>query len=246
MRPEKLRYPGTFGAGGALTRVVERRAVAARAAEPEGQRPILDHELVGDELLADAIMAGDHARDRLRAGVAIADPDADVVADPQELAPPRVVDLDLHGAYGHELALLPRPREVGGGGATELAGEDRLERVALPARRAGVEVQHPGPRRARLIVAVADRHRHRKAGQVGAVQSPLFDQPRQHAHADAVRRSAARRPIDSAARTDGVAVARLEVGAANPPTHPRDGNPTRGRVANRVLDRPSHGYAPCQ
>src|SRR4051794_11831496 len=74
------------GRSPALPRVVERRPVPAHSAEAEGQRAVVDDELVGDELLAGVVVAGDHAGDGLAAGVAVADPDADVVADAQPLA----------------------------------------------------------------------------------------------------------------------------------------------------------------
>jgi hypothetical protein len=76
-------------------------------------------------------MPGDHARDRLAALVASADPDADVVAYPESLATPRVVDLDRDRSYRDELARLPRPREVTLGVPAETTGEDALERGAL-------------------------------------------------------------------------------------------------------------------
>src|SRR4051812_33592726 len=202
-----------------LPRVVERRAVPAHSTEVEGQRAVLDDELVGDELLAGAVVAGDHAGDGLGAGVAVADPDADVVADAQPLAPARVVDLDLDGPHREELARLPRPREVLLGVAAEAAGVDRLERLALLARRALVEVERPRPRRAGLVVAVATGQRDRRACEVAPVGLALLDQPRQRTGADAVRRPPARLAVDTAARADRVAVAGFEVGAADPPAH---------------------------
>jgi hypothetical protein len=48
----------------------------------ERQPPVRDAEVVRDELLARPLVAGDDARDRRTAVVAIADPDGDVVADP--------------------------------------------------------------------------------------------------------------------------------------------------------------------
>jgi hypothetical protein len=81
----------------------------------------------------------------MRVSVPVADPNADVVADPEPLTAPRVVDLDLHRAYGEELAGLPRPWEMRLRVAAEPAGEDRLERVALLVGRAGGEVEDPAP-----------------------------------------------------------------------------------------------------
>src|SRR5439155_26441621 len=87
-----------------LGRVIKRRAVATHTAVAECERAVLDEELVRDELLARPPMPGDHARDRLAAVIALAYPDADAVADPQPLATPCVVDVDLHGAHGEQLA----------------------------------------------------------------------------------------------------------------------------------------------
>ena len=139
-------------------------------------------------------MARDHAGDRFLAVVAVADPDADAVADPQPLAPPRVVDLDLDRPDGDELARLPRPREVGRGVAAETTGEDpssaaRCSLVARASRYSTHVHGEPG-----LVVAVADGQRDREPGEVDVVHGALLDQPREHAHADPVRRAAAGTP----------------------------------------------------
>src|SRR4051794_19566175 len=59
-----------FGPGGRSARVVEGGAVPAHAPVAEGERAVVDDELVGDELLARALVTGDHARDHLAARVA--------------------------------------------------------------------------------------------------------------------------------------------------------------------------------
>ena len=76
-------------------------------------------------------MAGNHAGDDLAAVVAIADPDADAVANPQSLAPSGVVDLDRDRSHRDELALLPGPREMALRVSAETTGEDALERGPL-------------------------------------------------------------------------------------------------------------------
>ena len=98
-------------------------------------RIILDDEFVRDELFPWSLMPGNHACDGLAAGVAIADPDAYVVAYPQSLTMACVVDLDLDRSHGDKLACLPRPWEVPLGVAAEPTAEDPLECGALLAER---------------------------------------------------------------------------------------------------------------
>src|SRR5512139_231365 len=114
-----------------LANVVERRAVPAHAAVAEGERAVLHDELVGDELLALALVPRDDAGDRLRALIAVVDPDADAIADAQQLAAPGVVDLELDRPHGDELAVLPRPGEVAQGVPAQTAGVEVLERRPL-------------------------------------------------------------------------------------------------------------------
>src|SRR2546423_147481 len=105
---------------------------------------------------------------------------------------------------------------VGGGVAYRDVGRQGL---ALRGRRALVEVEDPRPRRALLVVAVAGCHCDRQAGDVGLLYRPLLDQPGEHAHADSVRGAAAGDSVDLPAGADRVAVAGLEVGAADAPAH---------------------------
>jgi hypothetical protein len=88
--------------------IIKGRAVPARAAERELEPAVLDHECVGDELLARSLMPGNHARERLAALVPVSDSNADAIAYPQSLAAPRVIDRDLDRSYRHKLAGLPR------------------------------------------------------------------------------------------------------------------------------------------
>src|SRR5205807_4757059 len=97
---------------------------------------------------------------------------------------------------------------------------DRLERLALIRGGALVQVEDPAPRGARLVVAVAGGERHRQPGEVSVACGALLDQPRQDSQALAVGRAPARHAVDLAARADRVAVARLEVRAADSPAHP--------------------------
>src|SRR3954471_7003616 len=202
-----------------LTGVIEPRAVPAHPAVVEVQRAVLHEQLIRHELFAGLLVAGDHARDGLAADVTIADANADAVAYPEALAMAGVLDVDLDRSYRDELARLPRPREMPKGVAAQPAGEDALKRGALLVGCRGVEIQRPRPRRAGLVVAVAAGQCDRQPGKVGAMHCALLDQPRQHAHAHAVRGAPARPAVDPAARTDRVAVAGLEIRAADAPAH---------------------------
>src|SRR5215208_123685 len=149
-----------------LAPVVEVRGVAADTAIAEPERTVIDEELVGDELLASAIVTRDHAGDGLGAVVAVADPDADAIADAQELPPPGVLDLDLDRADRDQLTLLPGPREVVLGIAPQVSGEDGLEGLALQIAGRRIEIENPGPRRALLVVAVAGSQSDQQTGQI--------------------------------------------------------------------------------
>src|SRR5215210_1824696 len=203
-----------------LAAVLEARAVPADAPVAELQRAVLDDELVRHQLLALAVVTWDHAGDRLRSVVAVPDPNADVIADPEQLAAPRVLDLNRHGADGDPLARLPHPREVGLGVPAAGAREDLLEGVALGCGGARIEIEDPGPGRALLIIAVGQRQRDGLPAEIDTVPVALVDQPGEDAGADAVGRAATRDTVDSPAGTDRIAVAGLEVAAADPPAHP--------------------------
>src|SRR5207253_2336648 len=113
----------------------------------------------------------------LRAAVAIANPHADLVTDPQPLAPPRVVDLDLNRPDSDQLARLPGPGKVILRVSAETAGEDPLQGLALIRARARVEVEDPGPWRPLLVIAVAGRQRDGLSGEVGVAGDAVVDQP---------------------------------------------------------------------
>src|SRR4051794_24784398 len=98
----------------------------------EVQRAVVHAELVADELFPVALVTGDDAGHGFEPGMTIADPDADAIADPQPLAAARVIDVDGDRPHRHELARLPRPREVADRVAAAAAGEDVLQRGALP------------------------------------------------------------------------------------------------------------------
>src|SRR4051812_10314167 len=132
---------------GYSARVGEGRCVAAGPAEVEVQRLVVHAQLVGDELFAVPVVAGDDAGHALRPVVPAADAHAEVTADAQPLTAPRVVDVDGDRSHRDELARLPGPREVRDGITAVLPGEDGLERGALLVGRALVQVEDPGPRR---------------------------------------------------------------------------------------------------
>src|SRR5438067_9611117 len=138
-------------------------------------------------MLACSLVSRDYAGDGFIAVVAAADWDTDAVSYPQALAPAGVIDRDLHRSHRNKLACLPCPRKMALGVAPEPTSEDSLKRGALLLRSAHIEVQHPRPRRAWLVVVVAARQRNREVGQVNAVRLAILNQPRKNPHADAMR-----------------------------------------------------------
>src|SRR6266540_5334665 len=197
--------------------VLEARGVAAVAAELEAQGAVVHHQLLGDDLLAGLVVARDHARHRGVVGHRARDPDADLTSHAEPLAPGRVVDLDLRGAHGDEVARLPGPREVLHLPALGSAGPDLLERPPLLVVAAFVDVEQERPGRALLVVAVARRERDAEPGQVRVAYAPVDDLPREGALADSVGRAAAGNPVDPPAGADRLAVAGLEVRAGDAP-----------------------------
>src|SRR5207248_2371180 len=153
--------------------------------------------------------------------------------------PGLVRDLDLDGPHGDAHRVLPRPREMRQRIAAEPAGVDRLQRFPLRVVRPLVEIDDEAPGRAGLVVVVARRQRDGEAVERDVVRVAALDHPREHAQALAVRRAAARDPVDPAAGADRVAVARLEVAAADPPAHCA----TAARAASRSSARRSRGPA---
>jgi hypothetical protein len=172
-----LTLPGDSAMGMGSAGVVERRRVPADAAVRELERGVADREPLRNQLLSRAVVARDHAADRLVTRVAILDPDVDVVADAKPLAPAGVLDLDPDRAHRDPLARLPRPGEVLGRVAAQLAGEDRFQRGALLSCGTRVEVEDPTPRSPRLVVAVAERECGRQPGEIDAISRAVRDQP---------------------------------------------------------------------
>src|SRR2546423_9102100 len=78
----------------ALAGVVERRLEGADALVLECERVRVDLQLLDDQLASLAVMPPDHARDRLRPGIARRDTDADLLAGPEPAPAGRVGDLD--------------------------------------------------------------------------------------------------------------------------------------------------------
>src|SRR5262249_52812503 len=101
--------------------------------------------------------------------------------------------------------------------AGQAAGEDRFERLALGLVGAVVDVEHEAPRRALFVVAVPAGEHDAEPVERHTVGVALEDAPRERAEADAVRGAAAHDAVDPAARTDRLAVARLEVRAGDAP-----------------------------
>ena len=96
-----------------------------------------------------------------------------------------------------------------------------------------VEVQDPAPGRAGFIIAVTRGEGHREPGHVGPLDHTVFDQPGQDPQADAVGGTAAGPAVDPPAGADRVAVARLEVGAADRPAHERSMRPLTAAASLR-------------
>src|SRR4051794_38720484 len=117
------------------------------------------------------------------------------------------------------MACLPDPGEHAHLRPTETSEEDVAQRRTLLLVAVRVDVQHDRPRRAELVVAVADDERDGETGHVAAAAPSVLDQPRQCAEALPVRRTPSRYPVGHAAGTDRVAVAGLEIRAADGVRH---------------------------
>src|SRR6476469_149968 len=189
------------------------------AAPREGEPEMLvgGREQLGDDLTARLVVPGDHARYRTRVLERLADAHGDGAPGPEPAAPWCVVDLDPARDHLEQVAGLERPRELLERGAAQPAGVHVLKRTPLVSVRAFVQVQHPVPGRSWLVIAVPDHHHHAQAAYVEVADRPPFDPPRQRAGALAVRRSPTAAAVDPAAWADRVAVAGLEVGAAEAP-----------------------------
>src|SRR5205085_11935339 len=114
---------------------------------------------------------------------------------------------------------LADPGELHDVRAASLPEEDVGERVALLVRRSFVDVEDDRPRRAGLVGVVSARKRDAQAAEIDAVGVPGVDTPAEEPEADAVRRASAHDAVHHAARTDRLAVARLEVRTGDAPAH---------------------------
>src|SRR5205085_10407857 len=82
-----------------------------------------------------------------------------------------------------------------------------------------VDIEPERPRRAVLVVAVPNREHDAEPRDVGLVGAAFGDRPRQRAFADTVRGAPAAHTPDRATGTDRIAVAGLEVCAADAVGH---------------------------
>ena len=164
--------------------VVEVGCEGADAAVREAEGRVLDPELLGNDLLAGSVVAGDPARHRLVPGIGARDADADCILDAEPAAARRVVDLDLRRLDAEQVARLPRPGEVVDLASGDASGPDFFERPVLFGRPSVVQVEDPAPGRAFLVVAVASRQRDSDAGKVGLIRVAVDDLPVQRAQAD--------------------------------------------------------------
>jgi hypothetical protein len=106
--------------------------------------------------------------------------------------------------------------------AAERAQEHIRQRLPLPVAAVGVDMQDDRPRRARLVVVVPDDQHGLQAADVDVVDVAVLDEPGKRAITDAVRRTPARNAVAHPARTDRVAVAGLDVRAADRVAHSPD------------------------
>src|SRR3954451_23096827 len=197
--------------------VGEGRLVPAASREAEAEMLVICLEQLGHHLAARMMVARDHAGHRTGALERLADANGDGTPGPEPAAPRCMVDLDPARDHLEQVTGLESPRELLELGATKPSSVHVLERTPLVRFRPLIHVQHPAPRRPRLVIAVPDHHHHAQAAHVEAADHSLLDPPRQRACALAVRRSPATAAVDPATRTDRVAVAGLEVGAADTP-----------------------------
>src|SRR5579864_1684674 len=112
-------------------RVVEGGLVAAPAGIAEVEVLVVDVELLGEDLPAGALVAGDDAGHGAFGVDRPGDADADQRADPEPAAARGVVDLDPAGHDGQQGARLERPRKLAERRAAQATREDVLERLAL-------------------------------------------------------------------------------------------------------------------
>jgi hypothetical protein len=99
--------------------------------------------------------------------------------------------------------------------AAELPEEDVGQCCWLACLRVGVDVEDDRTRRTEFVVVVANDQHDLAAADVDLADPSFLDEPGQRAEADAVGGAPAGDPVGHPTRTDRVAVARLEVRAAD-------------------------------
>ena len=113
------------------------------------------------------------------------DAEKNAVGHAEEPPLAHMIELDPARADAAQDARLAVPREPQDLGAAAPAEEDVGER-GLRIRGSGVvDVQRDRPRRARLVVVVTADERDGRARELDVAGSPVLDEPREHAHADA-------------------------------------------------------------
>src|SRR3990170_2592064 len=218
--PDGLAATEATSAYGRLRRgVFEIACKRAVSGELPGEGVIVHDELVRVQLSADPLVSGDHAGDGLLAldGPRRSKPDG--VADAKPIAVSLGCELDRTRAHVEQVPRLPDPRKDVHVRTARTTEEDVRERLLLLRAAPIVDVEDDAPRRAGLVVVVPDGQGDAQAGHVDLAYDSVLDPPRERAVADAVRRPAALDPVDHAARADRLAVARLEVRAANAEAH---------------------------
>src|SRR5579872_1665987 len=185
--------------------VIEVGRVGAVAGQLPRERPVLDAQLVGDHLVALAVVAGDATGDR-QLGL---EPSRGAHGDPLADADARAVDLDGALADTDQVAGLADPGQL-----VQAVEEEPFERGPLLSVGVLVDVEDDGPRRSGLVVVVPADECDVEPADLDAVDGAALDRPREDAVALAVRRAAAEDAADLPARADRLAVARLEVRAA--------------------------------
>src|SRR5262249_30641927 len=128
-----------------------------------------------------------------------------------------VAEVDAGRTNAEHESRLAHPRQAQDPRAAGGSEEDRLERGLLLGVGALVHVEDARPRRAVLVVVVARGEGDAESRQRELVGEAVVDPPAQQPEALAVGRSAAGHAPDHPARTDRLAVARLEVVPTDPP-----------------------------
>src|SRR5262249_23443839 len=147
------------------------------------ERVVADDELVRDQLCPRLVVPRDPARDRLIALERPRRTQSDDVADRQRVAVGAGLDLDPARPDVAPVAGLPPPGEAQPRLAAELPGQDRRERPPLLLVSPLVDVDDEAPRRAGLVVVVANRERRCQAAQIDVARVAVLDEPGEDAEA---------------------------------------------------------------